>query len=89
MHKQETCVANKLTYSLCRHMCLHSDVISKNNAQHIKTITSLQWKTVQYRILCKPGSCSLWRRHFFDAHWTQDCLAWRDFDKTANQRKST
>jgi len=29
MHKQQTCVAYKWAYSLCRHLCLHSDVISK------------------------------------------------------------
>jgi len=29
----------KWAYSLCRHLCLRSDVISKNNARRIKTIT--------------------------------------------------
>jgi len=33
--------------------------------------------------------CSLWPRHFFDASWTQHCLASTDLDKTANQHKST
>ena len=64
MHKQQTCVAYKWACSLCRHLCLRSDVIRKKNARRIKTITSLRWRTVQYRILHKPGSCSLWRRHF-------------------------
>jgi len=40
-----------------------------------KTITSLRWRTVHHQILHKPGSWPLWRRHFFDAHWTQDCQA--------------
>ena len=52
-------------------------------------MTSLRWRTVQHRILRKPGFCSLWRRHCFDARWTQNCLAWGDFDKTASQHKST
>jgi len=36
MHKQQTCVAYKWAYSLCRHLCLRSDVNVKNNARCIK-----------------------------------------------------
>jgi len=36
MHKQQTCVVYKWAYSLCRHLCLCSDVISKKMRDTLK-----------------------------------------------------
>ena len=36
MHKQQTLVVYKWAYSLCRHLCLHSDVISKKMRNALK-----------------------------------------------------
>jgi len=58
MHKQQTCVAYKWAYSLCRHLCLLPTLRyhKQKNARRIKTTTSLWWRTVQHWILHKPGS---------------------------------
>jgi len=36
MHKEQTCVAYKWAYSLCRHLCLRSDVVSKKMRDALK-----------------------------------------------------
>jgi len=43
----------------CIDICAYAWMPEVKNARRMKTTTSLQWRTIQYRILCKPGSCSL------------------------------
>ena len=59
MHKQQTCVAYKWAYSLCRHLCLRSDAISKKMRDALKP--SLHYDEEPYNIdFCRslgPARC--------------------------------
>jgi len=48
MHKQQTCVAYKWAYFLCRHLCLRSDVISNKMRDALKP--SLHYDEEPYNI---------------------------------------
>jgi len=76
MHKQQTCVAYKWAYSLCRRLCLRSDVISKKMRE-----PSLYCDEEPYNIefcanLCH---CSLWHSSAYRAKTHERMLRHRTF----------
>jgi len=74
MHKQQTCVTYKWAYSLCRHLCLCSDVISKKMHDTLKPSLYCDEEPYNIEFCTNLGHYSLWCRHCFNARWTQDCL---------------
>jgi len=63
MHKQQTCVAYKWAYSLCRHLYLRSDVMSLAKKMHDTLKPSLHCHEQPYNIkFCAnlgPAHCDL------------------------------